>query len=275
MQTESHPLSSAGQVWATAELIAADSEVFGFPVGRLILAQHPPADGHIDNARESLRAWVEKTGAAIISASVPSSALPWNDALCSLNFACIDFSLQMTLEGMKQRPRPAMSVRLRLATPADHAAIGAIAATAFDFGRYHRDLHFPRALANKRFAEWMRRCLQRPSPRMRFLVLGPLGQPTAFMFLEVGDGQAQFCLGAVARDASNSPLGPMLFAGTLDALEAEGVRCVTGKISAANTRVMKIYSYLGFHASGPEFTFHWRNPASPHLLWGDKMQTPE
>jgi hypothetical protein len=61
----------------------------------------------------------------------------------------------------------------------------------------------------------------------------------------------------------------MLFAGTLDALEAEGVRSVTAKISAANTGVMNIYSHLGFVASLPEFTYHWRLPASPHLLPAD------
>jgi hypothetical protein len=61
----------------------------------------------------------------------------------------------------------------------------------------------------------------------------------------------------------------MLFAGTLDALEAEGVRLVTAKISAANTGVMNIYAHLGFLASAPEFTYHWRQPASPHLLPAD------
>ena len=269
MQTESHPLNCGGRVWATAELLAEDTEVFGFPVDRLVLNETPPAARELAEAAKSLFAWARQSNAVIVSASVPASVPAWGDALGALEFACIDFSLQMTLVSMKNRPRLALTTQIRSAKAADHSGLEAIARTAFDFGRYHRDRRFPRELANKRFAAWVRKYLQQPEPGMKFLVLGPVGRPNAFMFLEVNQGKAQLWLGGVAREASNGLLGPMLFAGTLDALEAEGVRSVTAKISAANTGVMNIYSHLGFVASLPEFTYHWRLPASPHLLPAD------
>lgn len=264
MQAETHPLHCAGRVWASAQLLADDTEVFGFPVGCLILDDSPPMGHERTEAAQSLSQWAGKTGAAIVSASAP--ALAWCEALGRLDFACLDFSLQMTLVGMKKRPRPALTGKPRVATPADHARIEAIAGTAFDFGRYHRDRRFPRALADKRFAAFVRQAMNQPGPGEKFLVLGPEGHPVAFMFLTVQNARAQWWLGGVARDAANGLLGPMLFAGVLDALEAEGVRSVTAKISAANTGVMNIYSHLGFQASAPEFTFHWRNPDARCLL---------
>lgn len=267
MQAE--PLHSGGRVWATAQVIIGDSEVFEFPVGCLMLGNKPLTAQEQAEAAESLSRWAAKTKASIISASVPAPALTWGEALAKLDFACIDFTLQMTLMSTKKRPRPALTGKVRLATPADHARIEAIAGTAFDFGRYHRDRRFPRALADKRFAAFVRKAMNQPGPGEKFFVLGPEGEPGAFMFVTAQDGRAQWWLGGVARDTANGLLGPMLFAGVLDALEAEAVRSVTAKISAANTGVLNIYSHLGFQASAPEFTFHWRNPDSRYLLQAD------
>jgi ribosomal protein S18 acetylase RimI-like enzyme len=266
MQTEPQPLNCAGRAWARAELLAGDTEVFGFPVGRLLLGEAPPTAGERVAATESLSAWARQTGAAILWAAVPGGELAWSDALGALEFACIDLTLQMTLANLKKRPRPAFEARVRPATLEEHPVLESIAATAFNFGRYHRDRRFPRELANKRFEVWLHKSLQRPEPGMRFLVIGPAGRPAAFMFTEVKQDKAQLWLAAVAPEASNGLLGPMLYAGTLDALEAEGVRSIATKISAVNTGVMNIYTHLGFQASLPEFTYHWRSPASPCLL---------
>jgi hypothetical protein len=240
--------------------------MFGFPVGRLLLGEAPPVGRELTAAEESLTAWARETGAAMLWAAVPGNELAWSDALGALEFACIDLTLQMTLVNLKRRPRPAFDGRVRPATSEEHSVLESIAATAFDFGRYHRDRRFPRELAHKRFEVWLRRSLQRPEPGMRFLVIGPAGKAAGFMFAEVKQDKAQLWLAAVAREASNGLLGPMLYAGTLDALEAEGVRSVATKISAVNTEVMNIYTHLGFQASAPGFTYHWRSPASPHLL---------
>ena len=101
---------------------------------------------------------------------------------------------------------------------------------------------------------------------MRFYTMGPPGDPTAFMFVETDGARAQWHLGGVSRTASNGLLGPMLFAGVLEALETEGIRSVTAKISAANTAVLNIYSALGFHAGQSEFTLHRHLNPSSHLL---------
>jgi hypothetical protein len=269
MQAEPHLLHCIGRTWAKAELLADDTAVFGFPVGRLLPLGSAPALHEREAAGASLHDWAKASGAAVLAASVSAADAVWSEALGALAFTCIDFSLQMTLGNMKKRPRPALTGSVRPATPADQPGIAGIAGEAFDFGRYHRDHRFPRTLADKRFAAFVQTSLDRPAPGTRFFVLGPEGAPRAFMYLTMQGGKAQWWLGGVAREASNGLLGPMLFAGVLDALEALGVRSVTAKISAANTGVMNIYSHLGFSASGPEYTFHWRNPASPYLLPDD------
>ena len=74
--------------------------------------------------------------------------------------------------------------------------------------------------------------------------------------MTVAESQADWHLGGVARTAANGMLGPLLWAGVLDQLEAGGVRTVTSKISAANIAVLNLYAALGFRFMEPEFTFH-------------------
>jgi hypothetical protein len=188
----------------------------------------------------------------------------------------VDLSLQVALIRLKSRTRTLRSGSVRPAAAADHAGIEQIAATSFDFGRYHRDARFPRALADRRFGLWMRNTLREGRPEHRFYVMGPEGTPTAFMFVEVRESRVRLQLGGVSRSTGHGLQGPLLFAGVLDALEAEGARSVVATISAANTAVLNIYASLGFHASKPEFTFHWHRPGSRHLLppAGDSLGGP-
>jgi hypothetical protein len=266
------PLQSTMGPWATAHVIPWDSEIFGFPVGTIGLPTEsgptlPPQD-----AVASLEAWTADTGAVLVDVAVCANQLTWHGWLEEVGFRCIDLALHVSLPSVRRRPKLLRTMEVREAREEDHAAIIKIAGSSFDFGRYHRDPRFPRKLADRRFAVWVEKHLRVPDVGTRFFVSGPEGAPWAFMFCDINNSAVAWNLGGVSRASSNGLLGPMFFAGVLEALEAQGVKSIHSKISAANTSVLNIYSALGFHTASPQFVYHWHsNDAailipSPHML---------
>jgi hypothetical protein len=247
--------------WADAHLLVEDSSCFGFNVGALKLTEASTVA-----VSASLESWVREQNSVLTCASVPAARPESLYALECLGFLCVDMSLSMSLLNLKRRPRSISGGTVRLAVEEDFSAVECIAGSSFDYGRYHRDVRFPRHLADARFASWMASHLRQPTPGMRCYVMGPPGAPTAFMLAEVANKSVRWHLGGVSRQASNGLLGPLMFAGVLDVLEAEGIRSVAAKVSAANTAVLNIYSALGFHAGEPEFTLHLHLESSAHLL---------
>ena len=252
-------LSCGARSWAKAEILPWDAEIFGFPVGELSLHGEAVLSAELDEARSSLQEWARRTGARLAAASIDAGRLDWAAALPLLGFRCVDASLRMTLPNLRRRRKVLSAGGVRRAVPADHPGLVAIASTAFDFGRYHRDALFPRALADRRFGEWMRRSLSEGAASDRFCVLGPEGAPRAFMFARADGARAELLLGGVSREHANGLLGPQLFEGSLAALESEGVRSASAKISAANTAVLNLYAGIGFAASDAGFVYHWHS----------------
>ena len=183
MQTEPTALACGTRTWARAELLPWDREAFGFPVGRLLPGQEVPRDNELAMAEASLQAWSQEQGVALLAAMAPAASVDWMQFLPRLGFRCIDLSLSVNLVRLSHRPRTIRPAPIRTALPEDHASIQAIAGSAFEFGRYHRDPQFPRELADRRFARWVEKALARPASGQRFLVTGPAGAPTGFMFI--------------------------------------------------------------------------------------------
>jgi hypothetical protein len=255
-QMAADPLLLGERVWARPELIPWDAEAFGFPVGRLHLEGAAPK-GEAKAIAASIQQWADLTKAAVIGVSVPADDIGWMDFLPQAGFTCVDLALTVSLSRLSNRPRTMRPAKLREAGAADHPGIVTIARTAFDFGRYHRDARFPRALADRRFARWIERSLANPRPDQKFYVSGPEGMPGGFMFLTLKNGEADWHLAGVSPSPQIRTPGPMLFSGMVDLMEATGVRSITSKISAANTAVLNIYAALGFRFLSPEYTFHW------------------
>ena len=183
--------------------------------------------------------------------------------LLQTGFVYVDFALLTTLLKLEPAPLPKTGFTLRQAEPADHEAVYQICANAFHFGRYHTDPHFPRELANRRYLQWIRRALSGADPGDVVFVLGRPGKVIGFMHVALHESNADLRLGAVAPGSS---LGFWLYTETLRAVHALGARSVSTGISAANVRVMQIYSALGFRFSRPEVILHWHSPDSVRLI---------
>jgi hypothetical protein len=183
--------------------------------------------------------------------------------LLQTGFVYVDFALLITLLRLEQAPLPKAGFTLRQAEPADHEAIYQICDNAFHFGRYHTDPHFPRELANRRYVQWVRRALSGSDPGDLVFVLGRPGNVIGFMHVALHEDNADLRLGAVVPGSS---LGFWLYAETLRAVHALGAKSVSTGISAANIRVLQIYSALGFRFSRPEVILHWHAPDAAHMV---------
>jgi len=193
----------------------------------------------------------------------PASDTALSALLLQSGFVYVDFVLLATLPKLEPASLRKTGFTLRQAEPADHEAICLICGNAFHFGRYHTDPHFPRELANGRYVQWVRRALSGADPGDLVFVLGGPGKVIGFTHAVLPERTADLRLLAVTP---GSPLGFWLYTGTLRAVHALGARSVSTGISAANVRVMQIYSALGFRFSHPQVILHWHSPDSVRLI---------
>jgi hypothetical protein len=251
--------------WGRIGCLPWDEAVFGFPVAELRFAGPVAVDPGPAFAA-ALRDFCHNTKAELVSACASGADTAAQGALSKAGFVPVDFSLSAQIPNLKAAHLPKPRFSLRPATPGDHAAVCRIAGQAFAFGRYHGDPRFPRALANRRYEHWVHRALNGGDPDDCVFVLGQPDSVLGFMNVVIKDGNADLRLGAVDPENDLGIAGVALYAETLRAVCSMGVRSVSAKIAAANTRILNVCAMLGCRFSNPESTFHWHAPDAAHLL---------
>jgi hypothetical protein len=257
------PLSGSHVGWASVALLPWDEAIFGFPVADLRLGPEMPKLNETNSFRNALVDYCQRTKSELVCARVPATDTALIAVLQQAGFVYVDFSVLTTLARLKPESPPAARFSMRPAETADHDPIYQTCSAAFHFGRYHTDPRFPRELANRRYVHWMRRALNYPDPGDFVFALGKPGNLTGFMHVALHENNADLRLGAATP---GSPLGYWLYVETLRSAYALGARTVTTSISAANSRVLQIYSALGFQFSSPEVVLHWHSPHATHLV---------
>ena len=234
-----------------------DSEIFGFAVAEFrpnleaLRAEIP------NHSAGSLREHLEERRIRLVSARLPASEHAAIAALSGMGFKVVDYAIEAHHPRLQRAKLPASHGSLRDALPDDLPRIEQIAETSFQFGRYHTDGEFPRHLANLRYRRWVRNAMHALSASNAMLVLDAPSGVAGFMHTGIENGRAELKLGAVDVALEHGLLGYQLYVNTLAHLQAQGVREVAARISAANTAVMNLYAGLGFQFGRPEVVFHW------------------
>ena len=246
-------------------LLPWDGRIFGFPVGEYRYGDCTHVAAHAGMMRNALDRWARGNQVEICVASVPATHRDWIALLPELGFHFVDFTLCLTLPGLQVSRLPESRIMLRPAQLADAPAAAAIAGRAFQFGRYYADARFPKALAGRRFHQWIEGAIACAGERSVVFVMSDQGCVNGFAHVTIDNGVANLALPAIDLHLQKTLLGYELYLATLLALQRLGVKQVTGKISCANTGVANICAMLGFKFSGPEAVFHWHSPAARHL----------
>ena len=129
---------------------------------------------------------------------------------------------------------------VRLATVDDHPQIEEIAGHTFRHGRYNADPRFPPDLADRRYRHWVRSACTSTNPADRVYVVGKPGNVKGFFQLRLVEDRAEVGIMGVAESAKGSPAALDLMTGMQLDLKALGIRWITAKISAGNTRVINL-----------------------------------
>lgn len=233
-----------------------DSDIFGFGVADY----EPPAEVPVESdlLADRLAAWEERNAINLVSCRANATSAALADRLSAAGFRFLELQLRATLPRLRDATLRTPRLTVRTPAPEDHLRLIEIAGTAFEFGRYHADSRFPRALADRRYRLWVEGALADPSEQSRLFVVGPVGEPVGFLHVFVADGVADLRLAGVDRAAGIA--GPELFLGALKQFAAEGVERVTARLSAANTAAVNLYASMFFRFHQPQLVFHRGEP---------------
>jgi hypothetical protein len=270
-ELQNQPLSDENPAWGRVAVLPWDAEIFGFSVADYAVGDSRFVSETRPAFQDALVNWATVNQVELISCSVPADDSLWLSLLASLGFIFVTVSLRGTLPRLRASNLPATRTTVRLMKPDDRSDVERIAETAFRFGRYHADPHFPYRLAQLRYQRWVHNAFSTPDPQTRVYVVGQPGRVSGFFHVVLKDGLADLRLGAIDVASQSGIAGFYLYVGALEALKQAGARRATAKISAANVSVMNICAALGFRFSHPEAVFHWHAPNAPNLIDLDEM----
>ena len=258
-------LSEAHPEWGHLKMLRADSAIFGFNVGEYIACDPASLLPDAAEALAALEKWANGESVELISSAVPAASSGHSLLLEKWGAMLVDTSVEVVHPRLAAIDPAHARLSVREAEKTDSKAILAVVEKAFQHGRYHTDLRFPFALAQKRFMHWAA-CGLEGDDHHKIHVLGPPGEVWGVIYSVLNEATAALRLGAVAPEKQSEIAGLGLYAGTLLALHQAGAKRAVTRIQMANTPVMNLYAALGFQFHAPHKVYHWHAPHAPHLL---------
>jgi hypothetical protein len=259
------PLDADCPEWGQVFVVSWDTDIFGFPVGTYVPGEARAFQATLREVGERFRAWASANLVELVSCTVPADDRAWRAILPALGFTCVEQTLGLLFRVQPYSASPP-SRPVRLATVDDHPQIEEIAEHTFRHGRYNADPRFPPELADRRYRHWIRSACTSTNPADRVYVVGKPGNVKGFFQLRLVEERAEVGIMGVTESAKGSPAAFDLMTGMHLDLKALGIRWLTAKISAGNTRVINLVSHFGYRFRDAQATFHWHAPGAPHLL---------
>lgn len=239
-------------------VIPWDTETFGFGVSTLKPCNDID-DYDSDTLIKALRAYSEDKKIHLITASIPAKQFRAGLILQKAGFHMIDIALSVRYESRTDfSEEKSQTLYLAPATPDEMDTLVEIAAVSFQHGRYHLDPHFPRALADKRYREWVTRCLEPQNPQ-QVLTAKTDNTICGFSVVEYKNSEGYLHLNAIDTQWQGKKLGSKMIAQSLHYLENLGAKSVSTKISASNLSAINMHARLNGHFTAAEYLLHWHH----------------
>jgi ribosomal protein S18 acetylase RimI-like enzyme len=239
--------------WDTAIMGVVAGQLDGLAVG---------TEDETEALLADVRAWADAVSAGFISCRLDHRALRESMAIESIGFRYVE----TILRPMRSLASPIDTVRSSIdiarARPGDLPALEAIAARAFDTGRFAMDWRLPARVNGERYAAWVRSSLANGSHEV--LAASQDGEIVGLFITEtVADRTAYWHLTAIDPARQGQGLGRQLWTSMLQRHRDDGMRAVETRISSHNTAVLNLYARLGFRFGDAEMTFHQLRLAKP------------
>ncbi len=131
-----------------------------------------------------------------------------------------------------------------------------ISSTAFRNERFHVDPRLDSSLADQRYCNWVKNCINHPTQQLYAVKTD--SKIVAFFITEMlPDNTCYWHLNAVAPSMQGQGLGKQAWITMLNQAKRQGAKKVQTSIVARNHRVLNLYAQLNFRFPPPLMTLHW------------------
>lgn len=171
-------------------------------------------------------------GVALVTTRLAAARTSTLAAVTAAGWVAVETSHALTLDLAGWAPPPSLrrTVAVEPAVVADAPALAELAATAFDYSRFHEDPRIHPDRARGRYRRWIVDSLTNGD---EVWVHRRGGQVAALMsFRRVAPTQVELRLGGVALGLG--PLASMFWVGVLGGLAGQGITAIATRVSAAN-----------------------------------------
>jgi GNAT superfamily N-acetyltransferase len=244
-------------------LVPWDTELYSMPFYEL------RCDGPADRVASALPRWLDtirdraQGGCAFAFTRVQSSDVTQCEALCRNGFYPVELTLRISMPLRRFAPAHAHATRRAQRRPAmasDIPAVAALAGSAFWADRFHLDPHLPKALSDRRYAQWVERGFRdRDSLFVYEQTAAGSEDPTLLGFYLVRStpgGEVDLSLAGVDARYRGTGVGALMYEDMLQMCRESGYRMAVTTISATNLDVVNLFLGLGFTVRNAQLTLH-------------------
>jgi len=241
------------------DVLALDTEIFGFPVAEWSL---PAEANRVVQARPLFLRRADELRLCLVSCRVPANQPALLGAVQQLGFNVVDCLVTLGMRNIQRAPIDPAPLPLREAKDTDLRELEAIAAKAFQTGRYHLDPLFPRALADKRYVAWVHNALTGRMPGS-VLVAEHEGTIAGFLVHRIEGDHCEGQLACVNPKFKHSIVMHSLLAAHTAWLRKRGIRKTTGRISIGLMQAINLNLVLHAELRHADYVLHWHSTRYP------------
>jgi RimJ/RimL family protein N-acetyltransferase len=204
------------------------------------------------------REWLDCEFVQLVSCRLLHNQLRESMFLEASGFRFIEMILHPICEGLDRFGSPSNSeLRIESAGSADLETLTKIARNAFKYERFHVDPRIESSVGSIRYSQWVEASFSHPSQRL--IKITDRDNIVGFFILEECAKRKEVIwhLTAVSPTLHGLGYGKRIWNAMLCLHRAQGFTRVSTSISARNSRILNLYSYLNFRFSFAEMTFHW------------------
>ena len=229
-----------------AEVLAWDSEFFGFRIGRVRAPDLKP------EVARRLEAWGRDHGLRCLYLLLDANDSPSIRAAEEIGFRHVDVRLTRgrSLGGDLEAPP-----EIEPAAEKDLPALREIARRSHHASRFYQDPGFPDERCDALYERWLERGFEEPDQQV--LVIRQSAQPLGYIVCSnLEDTCGRISLIAVAAGASGAGLGGSLARGGLAFMASRGCERAEVVSQGRNVPANRLYERLGFLTLRMEHWFH-------------------
>jgi len=192
--------------------------------------------------------------AAFVWAKLPVEKIEDCAKLIDIGFYIVDTNLKYS---GSLSINSSMDSTIRLAQPHDQEVILGIAATAFQYSRFHLDENFSDGIANQTRVSWVKSFFDGDRGDVMIVAIDKHDQPVGFLLSKIENNEITIDLVALEVASRGQGLASAMI-GSLSLYYPDGNLLKVGT-QAVNIPSVRLYEKLGFHVSEANHILHWHS----------------